>query len=96
MLVLLKLLYIIDTYTGENTMFHSTIKPIILKTENRESSKDYRIKGGEIQCQFYGKWWDIEETNEKATDRMKEWTNECGGAQKGYCKISNWDQHERY
>ena len=77
-------------------MFYSTIKPIFLKTENRETAKDYRIKNGEIQCQFYGKWWDIKEADEKATNRTKDWMNECGAAQIAICKIANWDQHLRY
>lgn len=57
--------------------------------------KVWRIMEGEVQIKFRGKWWDIEELDEKRTNAVLQIKKDNGyrAAVTGVVRITDWSQH---
>ena len=69
-------------------MKHHSNPRIILVTENRRTGKEYRIKNGDVQVKFKGKWYSVEETKIEYVNLLRKSYTEYGT--NGYCKVINW------
>ena len=61
-------------YTNEVMVYRTYDKKVFGEYRACESltHKKWRLKDGEVQVKFRGKWMEVEELNERSTDRQRD------------------------